>query len=556
MGRRTGLFSALISVHNAGVRAHNANVRAQIRAQQQAIRAQRQAERESLAQERADERSARTQERTARMQEHEDGEERAESLNQELARRCADLHGLLLNSLGRKHAIDLASLKKNHDVSAFDPGLLGIPLPEPKLEGFMPPKPGRLSLLVPGAKARHEQARADAARLHTEALATHRANESARLQKVSRAEAEHAARIRKRQEEVAAQNAEIDRLAEQLGSGEPEAVVAYFTLVLQRRESPEDFPEQAKLAYVRESRQLAIEHDLPTFDVVPEVASHRYVRAKKQVVESVRPAKERRALYSLVIAQTLLRTLHEIFSADTRGLVDTIVFNGHVEAIDRGKGHLVRPCVVTVRTTREAFTALHLKDVDPVACLKVLRAAVSPSPEELLPVRPVLEFDMVDPRFIKEADVLSSLDQRPNLMALTFGEFESLITNLFSKMGLETRLTQASRDGGVDCVAYDLRPIFGGKVVIQAKRYKHTVGVSAVRDLYGTLQNEGASKGILVTTSGYGKASFEFAENKPIELLSGSNLLYLLATHVGVEAKIEPPDDWKDPEPDSEKGDV
>ena len=61
-------------------------------------------------------------------------------------------------------------------------------------------------------------------------------------------------------------------------------------------------------------------------------------------------------------------------------------------------------------------------------------------------------------------------------------------------MGLETRLTQPSRDGGVDCVAYDPRPILGGKVVIQAKRYKHTVGVSAVRDLYGTTQNEGRQK--------------------------------------------------------------
>ena len=132
-------------------------------------------------------------------------------------------------------------------------------------------------------------------------------------------------------------------------------------------------------------------------------------------------------------------------------------------------------------------------------------------------------------------------------MELTPSEFESLISNLFQKMGLETRLTQASRDGGVDCVAYDPRPIFGGKVVIQAKRYKHTVGVSAVRDLFGSMQNEGASKGILVTTSGYGKASFEFADGKPIELLSGSHLLYLLAQHAGIEAKIERPDDWKDP---------
>lgn len=85
-------------------------------------------------------------------------------------------------------------------------------------------------------------------------------------------------------------------------------------------------------------------------------------------------------------------------------------------------------------------------------------------------------------------------------------------------------------------------------MVIQAKRYKHTVGVSAVRDLFGTVQNEGASKGILVTTSGYGKASFEFADGKPLELLSGSNLLYLLKEHAGVEARIVMPEDWKDPQ--------
>jgi restriction system protein len=189
--------------------------------------------------------------------------------------------------------------------------------------------------------------------------------------------------------------------------------------------------------------------------------------------------------------------------------------------------------------------------VDPAACLKGLSAAVSPSPADLAPVRPVLELKMVDPRFITETDVLSQLDQRPNLMELTPGEFESLITNLFTKMGLETRLTQASRDGGVDCVAFDPRPIFGGKVVIQAKRYKNTVGVSAVRDLFGTMQNEGASKGILVTTSGYGAASFQFAQGKPLELLSGANLLYLLAEHAGISARIVVPEEWRDPVADS-----
>jgi restriction system protein len=137
------------------------------------------------------------------------------------------------------------------------------------------------------------------------------------------------------------------------------------------------------------------------------------------------------------------------------------------------------------------------------------------------------------------------LDHRPNLMELSPTEFEGLITNLFAAMGLDTRQTRPSRDGGVDCVAFDARPIFGGKVVIQAKRYKNTVGVSAVRDLFGTVQNEGASKGILVTT-GYGKAAFEFAKGKPLELLDGANLLHLLGEHAGIDARIVMPEGWID----------
>jgi restriction system protein len=238
--------------------------------------------------------------------------------------------------------------------------------------------------------------------------------------------------------------------------------------------------------------------------------------------------------------------LRDLFWADTASALESIVLNGVVSTIDPATGKRVRPCIVSVRTTRDQFLSLDLAHVDPVLCLRELKATVSRQPGELVAVKPIVEFNMVDPRFVEKTDVLSSLDQRPNLMELSPGEFESLITNLFEKMGLETRLTQASRDGGVDCVAFDSRPILGGKVVIQAKRYKNTVGVSAVRDLFGTMHNEGASKGILVTTSGYGKAAYEFANGKPLELITGSNLIFLLREHTGCDAKIEMPPDWSD----------
>jgi len=149
---------------------------------------------------------------------------------------------------------------------------------------------------------------------------------------------------------------------------------------------------------------------------------------------------------------------------------------------------------------------------------------------------------MVDKRFVEESDVLSDLESRPNLMELNPFEFENLVNNLFDLIGFQTKQTRSSKDGGVDAIAYDPRPILGGKIIIQAKRYKNVVGVSAVRDLYGTMLNEGANKGILVTTSHYGPDAYEFAKDKPIEMIDGGGLLYLLEQN-GVKARIIFPDD-------------
>jgi restriction system protein len=336
-----------------------------------------------------------------------------------------------------------------------------------------------------------------------------------------------------------------------LARNDPDTIRSYFEMVLSSSSWPDGFPQRFALAYDAQSKLLAIDYQLPDFSIVPAEKSYRYVKARDAIDAVAETAAKRKALYASAIAQSTIRIVHEVFEADRRGQVESIVLNCVVDTVDRSTGQQQKPCIVSVRTTAETFGKIKLDAVDPAACLKGLSAAVSPSPADLAPVRPVLELKMVDPRFITETDVLSQLDERPNLMELTPSEFESLITNLFTKMGLETRLTQASRDGGVDCVAFDPRPIFGGKVVIQAKRYKNTVGVSAVRDLFGTMQNEGASKGILVTTSGYGAASFQFAQGKPLELLSGANLLYLLAEHAGINARIVVPEEWRDPIADS-----
>jgi len=47
------------------------------------------------------------------------------------------------------------------------------------------------------------------------------------------------------------------------------------------------------------------------------------------------------------------------------GHVETVVFNGLVDTIDPATGQPVRPCLITVRTTRDTFQAIDLGQVEP-----------------------------------------------------------------------------------------------------------------------------------------------------------------------------------------------
>jgi restriction system protein len=51
-------------------------------------------------------------------------------------------------------------------------------------------------------------------------------------------------------------------------------------------------------------------------------------------------------------------------------------------------------------------------------------------------------------------------------------------------------------------MAYKRDPVAPMKIAVQAKLYTKTVSPTHVRDLYGTMQHEGATLGIMITTSG------------------------------------------------------
>ncbi|RDB07394.1 restriction endonuclease [Runella aurantiaca] len=324
-------------------------------------------------------------------------------------------------------------------------------------------------------------------------------------------------------------------------SGDEESVSAYVSIVLENSDYLFDWDRDFKLAYNKDAGELLIEFKLPNIDIIPNVLEYKYIKTKDVIEEKFRKKADIDNCYKNLVTSLAIRTIHEVIEADQGGFISVVIFNGFVETIDKANGKTIFPILLSISVSKDEFANINLSRVEPIQCIQSLSAKISPSLSGLFPVKPIKEFSMVDKRYVTEQDIVSSLSNRPNLMDLNPFEFENLVTNLFSKMGLETKQTRSSKDGGIDAVAFDLRPVLGGKIVIQAKRYKNLVGVSAVRDLYGTMINEGATKGILVSTSWYGADAYTFSKDKPIELIDGSGLLYLLA-QIGVEAEIIMPD--------------
>lgn len=546
MARRRGMASLVNAMVRDAARAQRkteADRKRQLKAveaqRRAAERARKQADIEARRQLAQSERERKQLEKEAQQQYLADRLQETEERITETAEYIQALKSVLEHTLTVDDTIVFDSLRVKYQYPSFNPPqeLTRVTPPPQENEFLKKVKPMGLLENALGMKGRYQREMQAAKQQFSQALKAYEAAEAEKKAKLEQLRTEYGTNRKAFFSKVEQRHQEVTLLEQGYNQGETEAVLAYTTMVLERSEYPEGFPQTFRLAYVPESKELVIEYELPWVDIIPTAAEYKYNKAKDTIEEKPRKAAEVKALYQDMVAAVALRTIHEVLEADQGNHLQIVAFNGFVNAVDPATGNDIRPCLISVRTTKESFMGLKLGRIDKQVCLRNLGAQVSARPDERLPVKPVVEFDMVDKRFVDQGDILSGLDTRPNLMELSPSEFENLVSNLFGKMGLETKLTRASKDGGVDAVAFDTRPILGGKVVIQAKRYKNTVGVSAVRDLYGTMLNEGASKGIIVATSSYGPDAYEFSKDKPLELIDGGGLLYLL-DQVGVKAKI------------------
>jgi restriction system protein len=230
-----------------------------------------------------------------------------------------------------------------------------------------------------------------------------------------------------------------------------------------------------------------------------------------------------------------IRAAYLIAHSNAGDWFETVAINAHQKWRDPATGGPRDGIIASFQATTEDLLNLHFGSLDPKSCFRHFKGIATPSVDNVAPVRPIFTMDKDDGRIVPERDVDERLDDQANLAAMPWEDFEHLVRQLFEwefgRNGVEVKVTRASRDRGVDAIMFDPDPLRGGKYVLQAKRYTRLVDVAAVRDLYGTVVNEGANRGILVTTSSFGPDSYEFAKDKPISLVDGPNLLAMLQKH-------------------------
>lgn len=339
-----------------------------------------------------------------------------------------------------------------------------------------------------------------------------------------------------------ARNHDVTTLMAAWKDGATEAIQTHAELVLESSTYPDWFDASHVILYDADTKLLKVQLMLPNAEVVKVPKQVRFVQTTGELKETLISAKEQRELYDSLCYQVAIRTVHELFEADTHNHINSVLFNGAVQYVDPATGSEKTSVIMSGLFDKKPFLEVNLEKVDPKSCFKSFNGVAATSLIGMAPVPPVIQMNTEDRRFIDSREVSMESVTATNLAAMDWDDFEHLVREVFEKefksRGGEVRVTQSSSDGGVDAIAFDPDPISGGKIVIQAKRYTNTVGVSAVRDLYGTTMNEGASKGILVTTSNYGPDAYKFAADKPITLLNGGNLLHLLSKQ-GVTARID-----------------
>ncbi|MFE5284558.1 hypothetical protein ACFRAQ_06255 [Nocardia sp. NPDC056611] len=414
MTRRRGFFAELqhqqrlaqqrqAQMQRAATRAHNEAVREAQRFAREQERAAAAAMRASAAERASAERAAKLAHIAAR-------EAEVEERNAQLAVSYDEINNLLNATLEVDDWVDLELLREHSaELPLNRPELLTPTRPPayqvpPDRPVFVPPPPPSGLSGTLGGNRRHAAQMESAqqeylnrvqhwqlALSHTCAMNAElrdrwRQQESAR--KAALADAKHeldeANAERRRQTEES--NARLDSLIIGLRERRPDAMDEYVSIVMANSIYPEAFEVSYEHSFDAGDHELNISVLAPHPDTFPTIKAFRYNKTSDEITSTSVPVTETKRRYASAIAQTALRTAHEVFEADREKVIDSIALTVAVNTVDSATGHDVRIDLVRLATDRADFLPLELSRVEPSATLDYLAAAVSKNPYGLVPL--------------------------------------------------------------------------------------------------------------------------------------------------------------------------
>lgn len=103
-------------------------------------------------------------------------------------------------------------------------------------------------------------------------------------------------------------------------------------------------------------------------------------------------------------------------------------------------------------------------------------------------------------------------------------EFEKLLFYYYKELGYKVKLTPITNDFGADLILKKK----GEVTVVQAKRYKSSVGIKAVQEIIGAKAYYKADKCVVVTNSYFTKSAIDLAEANCVTLINRKDLFKIM----------------------------
>lgn len=296
--------------------------------------------------------------------------------NNELTRHIETLQKILEHTLTINDTISFNSLKIKEEFPTFMP-------PEHLLKKINPPDKSNFAVkplnwftrLIPGAEERQGKKVKEAENKYRYAVLQFNKDEAARNRELEKLKKEYEDKKEVFIVEAKKHNQEVDSIRELYSKGDPDAIIYYNELVLERSEYPDDFPQELSTAYDPEEKALRIEYKLPPLSIIPTLKELKYMKKSNELKEIQRKESDINNLYKDVIVAIALRSLHEVFEADQGSHLNVVEFEGDSELADKATGRYMK---VYISSSKEDFMKINLALIDKMICFKELGGTFSP----------------------------------------------------------------------------------------------------------------------------------------------------------------------------------